>query len=430
MNTPGRHRGPCPSTAGAQRAASATALRSSPICTPEPPGSSPPEVDLVRAGPGPCDRGQGASASRLRASERPLRASAVRRHWQAAQAALVALAALVLSASAAWAWKPAGPAAPAPAAAPAAPAVVIPVAPAAPAVPSRSAAPGLDDERCPPALPQSTAAERAEPPRDRGLLWRISRDGHSSWLYGTLHVGKPHWHKLGPVLQAALRDSDVLALEIDPADPALASAMAALPSPRGLAASLRHRLDRAYRRACMAPEAMAELHPLLQATTLTVMEARWFGMDARYGAELVLAQAARGQGRAVVALETPAVQLAALVPANEAEALALLDDHLLQLEDRRARRVLQRLASAWERGDADTLADPARWCECTLNAHDRAQMARLTDQRNAAMAAGIVAQHRAGRRVLAAVGALHMTGPQALPALLARQGFRVERVPL
>ncbi|CAN5716854.1 hypothetical protein BH11PSE7_BH11PSE7_03270 [soil metagenome] len=25
---------------------------------------------------------------------------------------------------------------------------------------------------------------------ERGLLWRISKDGHASFLYGTLHVGK------------------------------------------------------------------------------------------------------------------------------------------------------------------------------------------------------------------------------------------------
>jgi uncharacterized protein YbaP (TraB family) len=39
-----------------------------------------------------------------------------------------------------------------------------------------------------------------------------------------------------------------------------------------------------------------------------------------------------------------------------------------------------------------------------------------------------VAQHREGRRVFAAVGALHMVGPQSLPRLLERQGFRVERI--
>jgi hypothetical protein len=281
---------------------------------------------------------------------------------------------------------------------------------------------------CPPALPQSSAAEQAAPPRDRGLLWRATRDGRVMHLYGTLHVGKPHWRKLGPRTAAALRDSDVVALEIDPLDPALTEAMAALPHPRAFPAALRERLELAYRRACMAPEALATLHPLLQVTTLTVMEARWFGMDPSFSAELVLAAMARGNGRRLVALETPALQVRALVPADEAEARTLLEQGLAQLESETARRVLARLARAWEQGDLATLENPAAWCECTLGDADRALMARLTDARNAALAAGIVAQHRAGRRVFAAVGALHMAGPQSLPRLLEQQGFKVERV--
>jgi len=281
---------------------------------------------------------------------------------------------------------------------------------------------------CPPALPQSSAAEQAAAPRDRGLLWRATRDGRVLHLYGTLHVGKPHWRKLGPRTAAALRDSEVLALEIDPLDPTLAEAMAALPHPRQFTAAERERLDRAYRRACMAPESMATLHPLLQLTTLTVLEARWFGMDPSFSAELVLAAQARGPGRRVVALETVATQLRALVPADEAEARTQFEQGLAQLENQSARRVLHKLAAAWERGDLATLEDPAAWCDCTLAEADRALMARLTDARNAQLAAGIVAQHRAGKRVFAAVGALHMAGPQSLPRLLEQQGFKVERV--
>ena len=55
-------------------------------------------------------------------------------------------------------------------------------------------------------------------------------------------------------------------------------------------------------------------------------------------------------------------------------------------------------------------------------------MRKLNDERNPALADGIEAQHRQGKRVFAAVGALHMTGPQALPLLLAQRGFKVERV--
>lgn len=281
---------------------------------------------------------------------------------------------------------------------------------------------------CPPALPQAAAAEQAAAPRDRGLLWRATRDGRILHLYGTLHVGKPHWRKLGPRTAAALRDSDVLALEIDPLDPALAEAMAAVPQPRQFPTALRDRLEAAYRRACMAPEAMATLHPLLQLTTLTVMEARWFGMDPSYSAELTLAGHARSAGRRLLALETPALQLQALVPADEAEARTMFEQGLAQLENQQARRVLQKLAAAWEKGDLATLEDPAAWCDCPLSDADRALMARLTDARNAALAEGIVAQHRAGKRVFAAVGALHMVGPLSLPRLLEKQGFKVERV--
>ena len=55
-------------------------------------------------------------------------------------------------------------------------------------------------------------------------------------------------------------------------------------------------------------------------------------------------------------------------------------------------------------------------------------MRKLNDERNPPLADGIEAQHSQGQRVFAAVGALHMTGPQALPLLMAQRGFQVERV--
>ncbi len=279
---------------------------------------------------------------------------------------------------------------------------------------------------CPPPV-QATGAS-AGPDRDRGLLWKLTRDGRTSWLYGTLHVGKPAWRRFGPQTTVALKGSDVLALEIDPADPALLEALADIRSPDSLPEPLRQRLARAFERACMAAEAMAALHPLLQASTLTVMEARWLGMDPAYASEALLAAAVRSSGRKVISLETVAQQKAALVPDNPEEALAVLDQTLTQLEDSSGRRVLERLAAAWERGDLAALEDYDSWCACVTTEAERAFMRRLNDERNPALADGIEAQHKAGRRVFAAVGALHMTGAMALPRLLAQRGFQVERV--
>jgi hypothetical protein len=282
---------------------------------------------------------------------------------------------------------------------------------------------------CPPTVTSAGKTESAGAARDRGLLWRLRRDGRTSFLYGTLHIGKPAWRQLGPQVSASLRASDVLALEVDPNDPALLEALAELRHGAELPAALRERLKRAYERACVAPESMAALHPVLQATSLTVLEARWLGMDPIYAMEQLLGVQARALGRRVVALETAAQQRAALVPDSDEESQALIEQSLKQLEDRSVRRVLARLATAWESGDLAALSDYEAWCECIANDSDRALLHRLNDERNPLLADGIEAQHRQGRRVFAAVGALHMTGPKSLPRLLAERGFKVERVP-
>ena len=152
------------------------------------------------------------------------------------------------------------------------------------------------------------------------------------------------------------------------------------------------------------------------------------GMDPSYAMEQLLAGHARSQGRRVVSLETAAQQKAALVPADPDEALAVLDQSLTQLEDQSGRRVLGRLAQAWERGDLAALEDYETWCECASTEADKAFMRKLNDERNPPLAEGIEAQHKKGQRVFAAVGALHMTGPVSLPRLLQQRGFKVERV--
>jgi uncharacterized protein YbaP (TraB family) len=291
------------------------------------------------------------------------------------------------------------------------------------AVPALAQAPAA---ACPPALPPTGETARAAP--DRGLLWRITRDGRSSYLYGTLHVGRPAWQRLGPQVTAALRASDALALEVDPGDPAVMQALLDLPRGAALPAPLNGRLQRAFERACIASESLAPLHPVLQTTTLAVLEARWLGMDPAFALEPLLTAQARAAGLPVVALETVAQQTGALLPGSEAETHALIDQSLRQLEDRSARRVLARLAAAWESGDLAALEDYEIWCECVADEGDRAFLRRLNDERNPALASGIEAGHRQHRRLFAAVGALHMTGPQSLPRLLAARGFTVERV--
>lgn len=285
---------------------------------------------------------------------------------------------------------------------------------------------------CPPA-PQLPSAEQIQAfqarPRDRGFLWRVQRGGHASYLYGTIHLGRAAWMFPGPQVQQALRASDTMALEIDVSDPAaLAQAAAAVPRAAALPGALRERLARQVLAACLPAGLLADQHPVMQLTTLSMMAARWDGLEPGFGQEFVLAGHARAAQMRLVALETPQRQIEALIPRDAGEASRLVARALDQLEQGQARRVMARLAAAWERGDLAALEDYEAWCECAATPDERAMLARLNDARNPAMAERIAALHGEGRRVFAAVGALHMTGAQGLPRLLRERGFTVERV--
>lgn len=292
---------------------------------------------------------------------------------------------------------------------------------------------GVQAQPCPPALPlpDASSSRDAAPAPDRGPLWRLSKDGRESYLYGTVHLGRPQWLRPGPQVSAALRASDTLALEIDPSDPATRATLrqlTAASSDTALPDALRAQLSARTRAACLPEQALNSLQPLIQAMTLTLLEARWDGLDAGFALEQILSHQARTMRRPIVALETPQQQLDLLLGADPAHTQAMTRDMLTQLEQDRVRPVLRRLIEAWERGDLTELESYEQWCDCIASPQDRIWLRRLNEERNPGMADGIARLHDGGTRVFAAVGVLHMTGPKALPLLLANKGFRVERL--
>jgi uncharacterized protein YbaP (TraB family) len=279
---------------------------------------------------------------------------------------------------------------------------------------------------CPPPLAAPSAEQvatwTARAP-DRGLLWRISKGGHSSYLFGSLHMGRADWAYPGPALRAAWAATEVLAVELDPAD--VGPALAALPQEAPLPAPLARQLQAQWAAACLPAAALQSLPAVLQLSTLSLTEARRDGFDAAFGQDLMLMGWARVEGRPVQSLETVQEQLDALSP-PPGELAAVVASGLQQLRRGQVRAPMRKLAEVWSRGDLKTLADYPRWCGCADTPAERAWMTRVNDGRNGPLAARISALHGAGQRLLVAVGALHMTGPQALPRLLAAEGFTVE----
>jgi uncharacterized protein YbaP (TraB family) len=285
---------------------------------------------------------------------------------------------------------------------------------------------------CPQPLAQPTPQqlqEAASRARDRGVLWRVSKDGRTHHLYGTIHVGTLDWMFPGPKLREAMMAAQVVALEIDPTDPSVQAAVARagnMPRPE-LASALVERMKQQIERACLPP-ALHTAHPMIQAITLILVEAMRANLRPEFAQELALAGFARARGVPVTSLETPERQIAALMPADPARIPTLMTRMLDQLEAGQSRRYLRRLTELWERGDLDELAGYERWCECVSTPEEKAMMAAINDDRNPQIADKITELHANGKVLLVAVGALHMTGPKSLTSLLTGRGFSVERV--
>ncbi|HEX7888862.1 MAG TPA: TraB/GumN family protein [Ramlibacter sp.] len=269
--------------------------------------------------------------------------------------------------------------------------------------------------------------------RDRGLLWRVEKGGRTSWLYGTVHVNRVEWVVPGPGVQEALSRSDVLALELDPGDPDLARL---LEQPGDAAREarvvegLQPRIAQLARRACLPPERLATMRPLFQLMMLGFVEGRRGGFHPEFSVDLVLHGLAKRTGKAIAPLETAAGQMAALVPQTEADERVLMQRGLEDLESGESRATLDRMLQAWARGDAAALASYPQWCGCLDTEAEQRFFRRVNDERNAGLAERIDKLHAKGQRVFAAVGALHMTGPQSLPVLLRARGYQVQAVPL
>ncbi|WP_418118095.1 TraB/GumN family protein [Variovorax sp. 350MFTsu5.1] len=267
---------------------------------------------------------------------------------------------------------------------------------------------------------------------DRGVLWRIERDGRTSWLYGTIHIGRGDWVRPGPTIQKALTQSDTVALELDMRDEATARAMARPADPELLARMLSgeraRRLERQNSEACVPPGSLSKLQPILQVTALAGLVGRADGLYPEFGVDETLAVAARNGSKPIVALENAQDQLKVLTGNSEAEEAEQVDAALDELESGKLRGQIKELADVWARSDAARLARYPEWCDCLNTPAEQRLLKRLLDDRNPNLADGIERLHASGKGVFAAVGALHMIGPQGLPTLMAARGFTVTPV--
>jgi len=293
---------------------------------------------------------------------------------------------------------------------------------------------------CPPPatafIPKDGWGAAAQRATDHGLLWRVEKDGHTSWLYGTIHVARADWMLPGPAVRDALKHSDAIALELDLLDKEgnrkAFEARKVNEDRRLLTGRRGERFDKLLAAACLPEPVLAQIRkfqPTMQLASLAVLGVRTDGLYPDFGIDLFLTGYANRAHLPIVPLETLAQQLRVLdeiIPKNEV--VQQFDTVLDSIESGEARTQTLTLASAWADSDLHTLEHYPQWCDCLKTPSDKRAFQRLVTNRNRAMADNIAHVHAGGQRVFGAVGALHMIGPQGIPALLAARGFVVTPV--
>ena len=267
------------------------------------------------------------------------------------------------------------------------------------------------------------------------FLWELqdARGALRGWLYGTIHVCDAACFPLPAPVREALAAADSLALELDPADPALGPALAragVLPPGRQLddllPPALRPRLAAALVAVDVADASARRLQPWLLSSLMTLQAARLAGCHTEQGVDLWLATQARARGLPLSSLETVERQISALSAGGDAAQLASLVEVIELIEQQSGSRYFGAMLDAWRRGDPISLDQLMR--EEMAGPGMEPLLADLLDQRNAEMAEVISARLQQGPRPFIAVGAGHFGGPEGLLERLAQRGWRPVQV--
>ncbi len=287
----------------------------------------------------------------------------------------------------------------------------------------------------------STAAVAADtvadltPPR-RGALYRVRHDGKTSYLFGTVHVGKQAFYPLEPQVTQALNESTSLVLELDiRADAAFQQALAryARYAPgdsvrNHVSAETLAQLDTALNKAGMSLAGMEHFKPWLLANVLVGAEIERQGYRRSNGVEQYLLSTAVQQRKPLRELESADYQLSLFDTLDDAQQEAYLRENLAELASGVSLTKTANLLDAWSRADARGIW--ASWKTLTSGETVSAAFMERTllGKRNPEMAASIEAIMRQDQVAFVGVGLLHLVGDHSVPQLLRERGYQVEQL--
>ena len=228
----------------------------------------------------------------------------------------------------------------------------------------------------------------------------------------------------------------VLALELDPQNAAaMQSAVqrhALYPAGQHLLdqldPALRQRTETTLQRFGLSPESVQQMRPWMLAMALTVQEYVRHGYRTDLAVDSHLAATVRAHGGKIVELESAERQMSLLSQLTPAQQGQFLADTLQELDDADLTRKLDRLVGAWRRADSAGFAAALQEMQQDDSFTSRFAVDTLLRKRNPGLAAGIAELLSEHDHAVAAIGILHLVGPDSVPALLAKKGLQVTQL--
>ncbi|MDG2309559.1 MAG: TraB/GumN family protein [Planctomycetota bacterium] len=269
------------------------------------------------------------------------------------------------------------------------------------------------------------------------LLWKVTSENNTSYLFGTMHVADPRVTTLAPAVEAAFAASDAIFTELKESQVELSGRVTVegrLPEGTHLSdlipADMYAKINELVESNKMIMNEMNSSRPWMVGMYLQLIDAMPYMQGVAL--DMQLTNRAREEGKEVGGIETIDEQLAALAFGSEEEQIKLLGiaiDNMIEKSDNEISDI-ELMLNDYLQGDIDGL-----WEFANAELLDASQLEKdafdaLLTVRNDNMADRINKRIRANPESMTfyAFGALHFAGPQGVGELLKGMGYEVERV--
>jgi uncharacterized protein YbaP (TraB family) len=265
--------------------------------------------------------------------------------------------------------------------------------------------------------------EAPKQPLEKPLFWKLEKDGKTSYLLGTMHMGVDPHARLPQIVWDKLDAATAFAMEADPKD------FGSVDLTRKDGKTLRDELGEAHWKkledavGAASARGLLQMKPMMPATLLAIR-----GLPETAAMDTALHARAMNQNKKLVYLETLALQMTVLEKWMNAQALKDMLDDLPATEQKTKDMLAAYLAGDESRMLAIYDLYREEWKKKGRpEAEYEAQSEDVLYKRNASWIEPIEKLHAEGGGFIA-VGAMHAIGPRSVVELLEKRGFTIALV--